>query len=124
MKLERNMDGDWLSSGIFQGKEIAQVLDGSQQPISEIGQMQIIKSLFEGEATEALFPLWISNADPTRFLEGKLLRGKAERQGTLVLGPMEFDANFDENGSLTGASMDMGPAKMSIDRVWARGELR
>ena len=123
MRLDRNDDGDWVSSGTYQGKEIEHVIDGSLQPLSELGQMRVVKSLFESDDTEAFFQLWIANADPTRFLEGRLQRDNTmvTDAGTLSLGPLSFDARFDDDGALRRATTRMGAAEMTIDRVWTQG---
>jgi len=123
LQLARNDNGDWVSSGIYQGKNIEQVIDGNLEPLSELGQMQVVKSLFDSDATEAAFTLWLANADPTRFLEGKLIRENVEviGQGTLSLGPLTFDARFDDDGALSHATMRMGAAEMAVNRVWTQG---
>ena len=124
MRLDRDANGDWVSSGFFQGKEIEQVLDGAITPVSEIGQMQAARGLFSGENTDVKFPLWIADADPTQFLEGKIVRGEESEtlRGRMELGPLVFDAEFDDDGALIDADIQMGAAQMSVERVWVNGE--
>lgn len=123
LELTRNDEGDWLVAGSFQGKEIEVVIDGAAEPLSELGQMQVTRELFAGDAVQAAFPVWVADADPTRILEGKLVRDEASDapSGTLMLGPMAFDARFDVSGALTRAEMQIGATVISIDRIWHRG---
>ena len=123
LQIGRNEDGDWLVAGMFQNKDLEVVIDGATEPLSEVGQMQVARSLFAGEETEAAFPVWLADADPTRILDGRLVRKAADDglAGQLVLGPMAFDARFDATGALTRAEMQMGAAVISINRIWHRG---
>ena len=124
MRLDRNENGDWVSSGIFQGKEIEQVLDGATTPVSEIGQMQAARALFSGENSDVAFPLWIADADPTQFLDGRIVRNEDSEglRGRMELGPLVFDAGFDADGALVDADIQMGSAQMTVERVWVNGE--
>jgi hypothetical protein len=123
LELARNEKGDWLVAGTFQGKEIEVVIDGAAEPLSELGQMQVTRKLFAGKAAEAAFAVWLADADPTRILEGRLVRDESSDalSGELMLGPMAFDARFDASGALTRAEMQMGATVISIDRIWHRG---
>lgn len=126
LEFARNGDGDWLVAGTFQNKEIEVVIDGTAEPLSEVGQMRVARTLFEGDAAEAAFPVWVADADPTQILDGKIVRevsGDA-LSGRLLLGPLAFEAQFDDFGALAKAGMQMGATVVSIDRIWHRGTPR
>ncbi len=123
MQLDRNDDGDWISTGIFQGKEISYVIDGDIVPLSELGQMQRVDTLFDGDATRTDMQVWLPSADPTGFLTGVIEQTGEDRKATMTLGPLALDAGFDDKGSLTEATINAGANTLMLERIWTNGEL-
>ena len=102
--------------GLFEQK-----LDGAARPVSELGQMKLVQELFEdNERSSAEIPVWIPSADPTQFLTAGVALDEGG-SGSLTLGPMAFDAEFDPSGSMLKGSMQAGVAQIEVDRVWADG---
>lgn len=126
LEMSRNEGDDWLVSGSFQSKALETVIDGSSQPVSELGEMRFARTLFSGEAAATTFPVWVPDADPTRLLEASLVKSGSPdaRSGKLTVGPTEFDARFDAHGAMTWTEVKVGALVMSINRVWHRGEPR
>jgi hypothetical protein len=125
LQISRNDDGDWQVNGLFQGKEIAETIAGDVQPLTDLGAMRTTRALFAGKESESAFPLWVSDADPTQFLEGRVIRDDAEvaGRGRMQLGPLSMTAQFDDNGSATSATLNVGSAVISLTRLWARGAI-
>ena len=123
LELGRGDDGNWSVSGTFQGKLIAQTIDGEFEPLSDLGQMRTAKELFAGDQATSTIDIWAPQIDPTQFLQASLSRddGEIELRGKIVLGPMSMTAQFDMFGSILSSSMQMGAAEFRIDRVWVHG---
>lgn len=123
--IQRNDDEDWVVNGTLQGKEIAQDIDGDLQPLSEIGQVRAARALFAGEDDEASYLAWVADADPTRFIEARMIRQDSEVDGQarLELGPVALMARFDSRGSIEEAEIAIGAVAMQMHRVWSRGEI-
>lgn len=126
LTLQRNEDGDWVSSGTLQGdKPFEKIIDGAQTPGSDLGMITMTRELFAGEEQSITTKMWIPTADPTRFLDASLTRDDAEieRQGTVSLGPINVSGSFDESGNMTDGKMSFGPLTVDIKRVWSNGSL-
>lgn len=125
LELRRNEDGDWVSSGTLQGKDFEQYIDGAQEPTSELRQIGMAKALFEGDDTSIAALVWMPSIDPGRFLETTMTRDDAdiERQATMTLGPISYAGQFDEDGNMITAVMNIGPASFDIRRIWAAGSM-
>lgn len=125
MTLQRNDAGDWVSSGTKQGKPLEVELDGALSPTSELGQMAITRELLAGTETSASMDVWVPGADPTRFLESRIVRDDAEEKGqaNVTLGPISYAGKFDDYGNMIDAEMVVGPVTINIDRIWSRGSL-
>lgn len=125
LTLARNDSADWQVSGTFQGKPLEHVIDGSEAPISDLGSIQIARAFFAGDATEVSFPMWISDADPTRMLQATMQREDKNTAGEalLILGPLSMQTSFDDAGSVTYSSMQIGALEFALERVWHRGTL-
>ncbi len=123
LRLQRNEDADWVSSGTLQGKEINAVLDGSLSPASEIRSMAAARALFAGDETSVTTDIWEPSADPTQFLPSTLTRDDAEveRQARVSLGPINYLGQFDEYGNAVSAVIPAGPISIRIERVWYTG---
>lgn len=118
-------NGDWLVSGIFQGKEINEEISGAAQPMSEIGQMRAVQSLLaDAERSSVTLDVWVPDADPTQFLQAGVSLDADRRDdgyGNLTLGPLAIVAQFDVTGSLMSGRMRAGAAEMLLERVLANG---
>jgi hypothetical protein len=126
LTLERNEDGDWVSSGTLQGgKPLEAVIDGEQTPDSNLGMIAMARDLFAGEEQSVTAKMWIPTADPTRFLDASLTRDdtEVERQGTVSLGPINISGGFDESGNMVDGKMTFGPITVDIRRVWSKGSV-
>jgi hypothetical protein len=126
LRADLDDNGDWLVSGTFNDTEIEQSIDGTATVISDLGQMQIARNLFSGEQSTATYDAWMPNIDPSRFQRVEISRDDAEipRQAALTMGPLPFVARFGENGELTYAQLNAGPADIFIERVWWQGKPR
>jgi hypothetical protein len=125
MALQRDDDGNWVSAGTLQGKELTTRIDGALEPATEWRQIQVAKDLFAGEETSASLLVWVPTVDPTRLLEASMTRDDAEveRQAILTLGPISYTGRFDASGNLENAAMTIGPMSLDIERIWSRGSL-
>ncbi|NNL62476.1 MAG: hypothetical protein HKO69_01570 [Woeseiaceae bacterium] len=125
MRLQRNEQGDWVSSGMLQGKDLEYEIDGALQPHSELQQIAMARELFAGETTSLDGLAWLPTADPTKFLEATMTRDDAEveRQARVTIGPLSFTGRFDVDGNLSDAAMNVGPASIRIERIWFRGSM-
>ncbi len=125
LDLQRDENGDWVSSGTFQGKELSSTIDGALQPASSRAVFALTRELFAGDAPSADMQLWIPAADPTTFVGSSIVRtGDADaRTGDLIMGPIRMSGTFDEYGNIESGSMAMGPAQARIERIWSAGEL-
>jgi hypothetical protein len=81
LSLNRDDAGDWVSGGTLQGKELAYVIDGNQQPSSEWQQLAMARDLFAGSDDVATTHVWLPTLDPTQFLVATLQRDDAEIDG-------------------------------------------
>ena len=126
MSLERNAEGNWISSGTLQGKDISVELPGDIEPISELQQVTMARELFESDATSIDAKLWVPAIDPTQFLDTKMTRDDADvaRQAILTLGPLSYTGRFDEDGNMYDATLAIGPVALDIERIWSRGSIR
>ncbi|MEM6513206.1 MAG: hypothetical protein AAF660_09345 [Pseudomonadota bacterium] len=122
LQLSRNDDGDWVSYGTYQGKEISYVIDGDIVPLSELGQMRQADELFDSETRQADMPVWLPSADPSTFITGVIEKSGNGREARLTLGPIGLDARFDEHGSISEASFAIGANTLQLERVWVYGE--
>ena len=125
MKLNRNADGNWTSSGTLQGKELAYEIDGELQPASEWRQLALARNLFAGDDPSVSALIWIPGIDPTQFLQATMTRddAKVERQAIMTLGPLSYAGRFDASGNLATADMTVGPVTINVARIWSRGTL-
>lgn len=125
LSLNRGDDGDWVSSGTLQGKELAYTIDGAQQPSSEWQQMAMARDLFAGNDDVANALVWLPTLDPTRFVDATLRRDDAEveRQAIMTLGPLTYTGRFDASGNLADADMTVGPVALRVARVWSQGSV-
>ena len=123
LSLMRNEDGDWVSGGTLQGKEITSVLDGTVSPTSELRMITTARDLFAGDETAVTLDAWVPTVDPTSFLQTIFTRDDAEvaGQANVSMGPINYVGQFDEYGSLTTAAMTVGPMTINIERLWSRG---
>jgi hypothetical protein len=121
LSLAPTAEGAWRVSGTYHGKEIARELDGSAQPVSEIGQMMAVQELFASkDRSNVDMPIWIPAADPTRFLTAGVALDD-DGGGNLTLGPMTIAAQFDRTGSMRSGRIQAGVASIEVDRVWVDG---
>ncbi|MDJ0711923.1 MAG: hypothetical protein QNJ14_16160 [Woeseiaceae bacterium] len=125
MTLERNDEGNWVSSGTLQGKDIAVALPGDVEPASELQQISMARELFRGDATSVSAKLWMPSFDPTQFLDTTMTRDDAdiERQAILSLGPLSYTGHFDEDGNMYDATLAIGPVTVDIERIWSSGSI-
>lgn len=128
LELGSTGEGSWLVRGTVQGKEISYEIDGTAQPMSELGQMLVVNDLLASdERDEASMDVWLPDADPSRFLPAGVVLD-AERGGNghalLTIGPMSIAAQFDRSGSLLNGSMQAGAAELRMERVWVAGAVR
>lgn len=125
LSLNRGDDGDWVSSGTLQGKDLAYTIDGTQQPNSEWEQIAMARELFAGDEDVASALVWLPTLDPTRFVDATLRRDDAEveRQAIMTLGPLTYTGRFDASGNLADADMTVGPVALRIARIWSQGSV-
>ncbi len=118
-------DESWVVSGTVQGKELDIVLDSQQPLLSSLGQQRAARDLFAGDDDETSFELWLPEADPSRILSASIARNDADvaRQAMLKLGPLEMLAIIDDIGSVESATMQVGPAELSMQRVYVTGSI-
>ncbi len=118
--------GGWSVSGFLRGKDIVYELDAAA-PVSELGQLLTVKDLLsDTDRTTATLPMWLPWADPSRFMNADLAidaDGREQGFGQVTVGPIAILAQFEKNGSLRYGTMTAGAAKITHERVWARGEL-
>jgi hypothetical protein len=123
--LEPQGGGAWSVSGLLQGKEISQELNGAVRPVSELGQMMAVEALLADAQREVTtLDVWVPAADPTQFLQAQVAldpAGRDEGRGRLTMGPLTMSARFDRSGSLLNAGMQAGAAQMELERIWVRG---
>ncbi len=125
LSLNRGDDGDWVSSGTLQGKDLAYTIDGTQQPSSEWEQIAMARELFAGDEDVASALVWLPTLDPTRFVDATLRRDDAEveRQAIMTLGPLTYTGRFDASGNLADADMTVGPVALRVARIWSQGSV-
>jgi len=123
LQLVRNDIGDWVVAGTFQGKELEEIIDGNIEPLTGVGEMQLARDLMAGDDTSIAYPVWTTDADPTRFLEASITRDDEETAGQVILtlGPLTMNGRLDEIGSLEYGAMQMGASQLIFERVWNRG---
>ena len=123
LTLNRDDNGDWVSAGLLQGKEVSTIIGGTTEPYSELAMLALTREYLAGNEERTAFPMWIPSADPTQFLPVVLRRDAAAEKLTAVveMGPMEINGRFEEDGNMVHGTMSAGPINMSIDRVWHRG---
>jgi len=117
-------DGVWLVSGTLQGKEIDQEINGTAEPVSELGQMLTVQALMADPSRKlANLSVWVPAADPTQFLQAEVALDPKGRdgRGRLTMGPLSIAAQFDPSGSLVTGALQAGAAEMVLDRIWIRG---
>ncbi len=118
-------DGNWSVSGMLQGKEISQQLNGAVAPVSELGQMMAVQALMaDAQRDVTTLDVWVPAADPTQFLQAEVALDPAAREegrGRLTMGPLTMLAQFDSSGSLLTAGMQAGSTRMELERIWVRG---
>ena len=70
--------------------------------------------------------MWVPDADPTSILQATIERTDKDTSGEalLTLGPMSMQATFDDAGSVTYSSMQIGALEFILERVWHRGSLQ
>ncbi len=119
-------DGGWSVSGNYRGKNIEYELDAAA-PMSALGQLLAVRDLLgDTERQTASLPMWIPSADPSQFMEAEVTidaGGREQGFGQFTVGPIAILAQFETNGSLRYGTMTAGAAKITHERVWARGEL-
>ena len=120
LSLSRSDDGDWVSSGTLQGKELTYTIDGAQEPSSEWQQLAMARELFAGEDEVVNALVWLPTLDPTRFMETSLTRDDAnvERQGVMTLGPLTYTGRFGASCNLTDADVAIGPVTLPFVSRW------
>ncbi|NNC65584.1 MAG: hypothetical protein HKN84_12420 [Gammaproteobacteria bacterium] len=95
--------------------------------MSELGQLLTVRNLLsDTERDAASLPMWVPAADPSQFMEAKVAidpSGRDQGFGQLTVGPIEILAQFEKNGSLRYGTMAAGPAEITQERIWFRGEL-
>jgi len=126
LALDPLKDGGWAVSGSFGGKDVEYEIEATT-PMSELGQFLTAKDLLaDTERNSATLTVWLPSADPSQFLTAAVAinpSGRAQGFGQLTVGPIEILAQFDENGSLRYGTMTAGPAEITHERIWVRGEL-
>ena len=119
-------DGNWSVSGTLQGKAIEHELDGSEAPMSELGQMLAVQRLMADQSRKsASISVWVPAADPTQFLQAEVALDpkSADGRGRLTIGPLSIAAQFDQSGSLMTGALQAGAAEIILDRIWVSGRL-
>lgn len=127
LSLDPMDSGGWSVSGIFQGKQISEKISDTAQPMSDIGQKYAVQRLLaDSESNDIKLDVWVPSADPTRFIQAGVSLDQARPQkgfGTLTIGPLAIAGRFDAEGSLINGRMQVGGAEISLERIWADGEL-
>ena len=126
LELTRDADDAWLVSGTFQGKELTATLDGNVVPLSPLGQQFRAQELLLDEAERVSFEAWLPQADPTSFLTATIERldGDGGNNARMLMGPIAMDVDMDDTGSIRSGSIQVGPALMTIERVFVDGKAR
>ena len=126
LALDPREDGGWSVSGKLRGKDVDYAID-EDAPVSELGQLLAVRALLGDAGTDtASLPMWVPTADPSQLLNAEVTidpRGRNEGFGQLNVGPIAILAQFESNGSLRYGTMEAGPAKITLERIWTRGEL-
>ena len=125
LNLKRDQQSVWTVSGVYEGKEISAALGGDVQPIADSGQIRAVAALLaDDEQDSATVTAWVPQADPTQFTDIVYsLYGDGSSRGSMQLGSIRLDGQFDANGTMREASLDYGGEDMFIERVWQRGRL-
>lgn len=129
LRLDATEDGGWHVSGSLQGKEIDAAIASEGDPVSEVQQMHAVRDLIAGSGDEesadrVTMAMWLPEANPLAFTPATFVldpERRAQGHGTLTMGPVVMDTNFDEHGSIEDASMQMGNFEVSLDRLWTEG---
>ena len=116
----------WAIQGELQGKEVAMKIPGEADPGTWLGQALGIRALLAGAnpvGAEHSIPLWIA-ADPGRLTEAKtkvLAKSGADFTGRAIAGAIDANVVLEKSGSVKVADLQMGPQKMTIERVFVKG---
>ena len=123
MNLALQPDGeDWLVSGTLQGQQIEHRLDGNVAPVSDLGQMMAVNSLFNGGGDQVTMDVWVPGANPTQFLASRVeLTDKQQGDAVLTMGPMSMNVRFEPSGSLLAGTFKAGAAEINMERIWTDG---
>ena len=114
---------NWIVTGTLQGKAIEVPIDSDVALASTLGQLLQVRELMAAEEAGAIdLTAWLPDVDPTVLstVEVAITEGA---KGTMALGPMVFDAEFDRHGDLQRGAADLGGMVMEITKVWEQGAL-
>ncbi len=123
MNLALQPDGeDWLVSGTLQGQPIEHRLNGNVAPVSDLGQMMAVNSLFDQGGDQVTLDVWLPDANPTQFLASRVqLTDKKQGDAVLTMGPLSMDVRFEPSGSVLAGSFKSGATEIHMERIWADG---
>src|SRR5688572_11751992 len=116
----------WAIQGELQGKEVTMKIPGEADPGTWLGQALAIRALLAGAnpvGTEHSIPLWIA-ADPGKLTDAKtkvLAKSGDDFTGRATAGAIDANVVLDKSGSVKVADLQMGPQKMTIERVFVKG---
>ena len=95
-------------------------------PLSPLGQQFRAQELLLDEAERVSFEAWLPHADPTSFLTATIERldGDGGNNARMLMGPIAMDVDMDNTGSVRSGSIQVGPALMTIERIFVDGKAR
>ncbi len=126
LSVQFGAEDSWQVEGTFSGKAISADLGAEGNPISILGEMLTVRSLMQNpDANRADVVSWIPTADPTTFTPVSIvLDDEVPGTGTVTIGPLQAAGEFDENGSMSRGTIDMGVVKLLVKRAFVSGEIR
>ncbi len=128
LAIQLNEEGNWAVEGTLQGKQFVAEIPGDSGILTIPAQNHAIKSVItDAEIRSAELPLWLPTANPGAVTTASFRQvDDAENTGTgiLTLGPVEFRAEFGDDGLMRHGTIDLRGRVMTLDRVWYEGAVR
>ena len=130
LRLDPHEDGGWLVSGDFKGKRIETRIPGDRAPSSSLRQFALVQALLQEPepAGRSVHYLRWSDDSPTAFVEGTVTAvaplGAGLWSTRFASEGLVFEAVADmRDGTMTRASIPMGPLQLQLERVAVSGQL-
>lgn len=127
LNLARDEANEWIVSGVFKGKDLEANL-GAVALRSHFGERLDLRRFLEtAEVDRSIaFSTWTADLDPTRLIDSTWTYRGREKSGVrwrVEAGSMAFDVVSTEGMELRTMVMPMGGADMTIEQVYAEGDV-